>query len=65
MSGLMGTPGLVLHAECLQLQLAKAAEALPSQRQLENVAHVLFPQNTSFFMAWQPSPSRGPVMPSC
>lgn len=60
-----GTPGPGLPAGCLRLQLAKAAAALPSERQLENAAHVLFPRNTSFFMVWQPSPSRGPVMPSC
>lgn len=64
-SGLSAHRGLALPAGCLRLQLAKAAEALPSERQLENAAHVLFPRNTSFFMVWQPSPSRGPVMPSC
>ena len=57
--------GLALRARHLHPQLAEAAGALPAERRLENAAHVLFPWNTSFFTAWQLSPSRGPEVPSC
>lgn len=50
-----GTLGLALRTECLHLELAKAVElpwggpheagVLLSERQLENAAHVLFPEH--------------------
>lgn len=40
------------------------AVLLLNRTQLENAAHVLFSRNTSFFVAWQLSLPRGPVVPS-